>query len=180
MQRSTTHLDPFLFLSRCWSSMAWKAGSQPRHECFQQHVMRFSMDKPPEEMMQGCAGPLKSPSATNKGTIFCRNGIFQLSSRCSLCRQAADSDLTTHQSLRFCTNSSFPALLYSSSLSGVPDMGSVTLQAHSNSNLRSHVCIRPELPQTTARESFLGLEICDTGRWYVGAAWMHRGPTKYS
>ena len=78
MQRSTTHLDPFLFLSRCWSSMAWKAGSQPRHECFQQPVMRFSMDKPPEEMMQGCAGPLKSPSATNKGTIFCRNGIFQL------------------------------------------------------------------------------------------------------
>ena len=77
MHLSKTHLDPFLFLSvRCGGIAA------PHRECFQQPAMRFSMDKAGRD---DAGMALNNLSATNKGTIFWQNGIFQLSGRCSLC-----------------------------------------------------------------------------------------------
>ena len=115
-----------------------------RHECFQQPpVMRFSMRIKPEEMM---LRPLKSPSATNKGTIFCRNGIFQLSGRCSLCSRPPDFDLAASHGFKkvlYCSPSS--KLPFTSDLSGGPDMGSVRVRAHSNSEVRSHLSSKPRV-----------------------------------
>ena len=86
-QHSKTHLDPFLFLSRWWR------GGIRGMSAFNRPLMRFSMDKAGRDDAGMMPMPLKSPSATNKGTIFCQNGIFQLSGRCSLCSQPKDFDL---------------------------------------------------------------------------------------
>ena len=85
MHLSKTHLDPFLFLSVGCGGIA-----APHRECFQQPVMRFSMDKAGRD---DAGMALNNLSATNKGTIFWQNGIFQLSGRCSLCSQPGDFDL---------------------------------------------------------------------------------------
>ena len=114
-----------------------------RHECFQQPVMRFSMDKAGRD---DAGMALNNLSATNKGTIFWQNGIFQLSGRCSLCSRPPDFDLAASHEFKkvlYCSPSS--KLPFTSDLSGGPDMGSVRVRAHSNSEVRSHLSSKPRV-----------------------------------